>query len=404
MVLHTRTRRILSLSAIALATAVLTVSAPPGADAAPPARSAARSGGFGGAAALPASLRLSYRQVFLAGLPYSNGLWSIEATSRSDAWAVGGIDPALAHRDLPDYAVHWNGRRWALVHLPDPKFVPVSVRASSRQNVWIFGTSMASGSSVAEALRWDGAHWHVMTVPQRADLRRPVVLGPSDVWLSGPVYWPTSTHGWQTTTWHWNGRAWSSSTLPVLGDWQSDFIIAGSSMQNLWSVGTLTSGSRYSKAGRLAAYRWDGGAWHRMVIPRVYLSGPPQVAVAASGEVWIAGDQAYRLHGQPVVLYRTSGTWSRLPDRVLDKSIDAVMNPVPDGLNGVWFEFGLYWSGRAAIAIPGPPNACSFSFGVNAESTFMTGIPGTHSVLTAGGCQTSAHSKEQGEISLTRPR
>jgi hypothetical protein len=340
-----------------------------------------------------ASLRLVFRQEFLARLPYDNTLISVEATSRSDAWAVGGT--AVADHNLPDYAVHWNGKRWRIVHLPDPKFVPVSVRASSRHDVWIFGWTPASGA--AEALRWDGAQWHVMTVPPLAQMARPVVLSPSDVWLGGGIR--TAAGRWSTRTWHWNGQAWTSYDLPIQPDWLGDFIIAGSSDRNLWAVGALTSSRRHG-VGRLAAYRWNGTAWQPMPVPRLFLIRP-QVAVSASGEVWIAGKGP---HAEPAVLYRTRGTWSRLPDRVLDKSLDAVFNPIPDGLNGVWFEFGLYWDGHAAVAIPVSPAACNGGFYTGSDLSFMAGIPRTHWVLTAGGCQLSTHGKIQGEISLTRPR
>ena len=108
-------------------------------------------------------------------------------------------------------------------------------------------------------------------------------------------------------------------------------------------------------------------------------------------------------HEQPVVLYRSHGTWSRLPKRVLDMAIDAVADPVPDGLNGIWFEFGLYWSGRAATAIPGPPSGCE-GFTVDTEESFMDGVPWTHAVLTGGGCQPIGHSKIEGSISVTKPK
>jgi hypothetical protein len=351
----------------------------------------------------PASLPLHLvtRQQFLARLPFDNVITSIEATSRSDAWAVGGID--VAYRTFPVYALHWNGKRWSMVRLPDPKFVPVSVRASNRHDVWIFGTTHGAGT--AEALRWDGARWHVMTVPQQASLSRPVVLGPSDVWLSGPVTW-TRGAGWRTATWHWNGRSWTAYALPVFSDWGNDnFIIAGSSDRNLWAAGTLGSGSRLHHAGLLAAYRWNGRAWHRMAVQREYLSGYPQVAVSASGEVWIAGYLASPRHDrQPVVLYRTGSRWSRLPDRLLDTTVVSVIDPIPDGLNGIWFEWGLYWSGRAGFATILPPRACRGAYSASPAWSFMTGIPGTRSVLTGGSCQPPQLRHYQGEISITGPR
>jgi hypothetical protein len=89
------------------------------------------------------------RRTCSAKLPHDNGLFSVEATSRRNAWAIGGTE--VARQNLPGYAVHWNGRAWRIVHFPDPKFVPTSVRASSAHDVWVFG-GLAS-KPVSEALR-----------------------------------------------------------------------------------------------------------------------------------------------------------------------------------------------------------------------------------------------------------
>lgn len=84
-------------------------------------------------------------------------------------------------------------------------------------------------------------------------------------------------------------------------------------------------------------------------------------------------------------------------------AIDPVADPVPDGLDGVWFEFGLYWSGRAAVAIFGPPDVCRGPISFSSQSSFMDGVPGTHAVLTGSGCQLSPHGRIEGSISVTRP-
>jgi hypothetical protein len=69
--------------------------------------------------------------------------------------------------------------------------------------------------------------------------------------------------------------------------------------------------------GRPAAYGWNGAAWHVMAMPRVFLTRPPWLAVAASGEAWLVGAGTKRVHRQSIILYRMGGTWKRLADRVL---------------------------------------------------------------------------------------
>jgi hypothetical protein len=125
--------------------------------------------------------------------------------------------------------------------------------------------------------------------------------------------------------------------------------LAGSSDRNLWAAGIAASNPARTAAGRLVAYGWNGIAWHRKAMPRVFLAGPPQLAVAASGEAWIVGHGTRRAHHKPIILYRIGGKWKRLP-----------------------------------IA-------------------FMDGIPRTHSVLLAAACQRTSHGLLQDSILIDKP-
>ena len=345
------------------------------------------------------AIHISSRLAFRASLPYSNILTGAEATSPSDAWAIG----ATATGDSRAYAVHWNGSAWKITHFPDRAFVPDWVRASSRHNVWFIGSRITSGISVREALRWDGARWHVMAVPQEASgVFRPVVLGPSDVWLSGATTW-NRAHGWHTLLWHWNGRAWTSYVLPILADDSLGMSLAGSSDRNLWAAGIAASSPARTATGRLVAYAWNGSAWHRKAMPRVFLAGPPELAVAASGEAWVVGRGTRRVHHKPIILYRIGGQWKRLPDRVLDVP-SGVGTPAPDGLNGVWLGLDLYWSGSAVAQINGQGTRNCDSLYLDTQGPFMDGIPRTHSILLAAACQRTSHGRLQGSILIDKPR
>jgi hypothetical protein len=345
-----------------------------------------------------AGIRLMIRQVFRAKLPYDNIMTSVEATSRSEAWAVGSS--ANSRADLRSYAVHWNGRSWKMVSFPVSGFSATLVQASSRHDVWFFGRT----GTGQEALRWDGRRWHAIAVPQQDDILRAVVLSPSDVWVNGSSYWHEAS-GWTARLWHWNGRAWNRYALPVMADDQFD--IGGSSGGNLWAVGTRTSSRFYNTAaGLVIAYEWNGSAWRRKTVPHVHLEGPVQVAVSSSGEVWIVGQGTSRRRHKPVVLYRVHGKWAMLPGRATDMATPEriIGEPFADGLNGVWFAFSLYWSGRVAAGIIMPPIACNGGIWIDPAGTYLTGIPRSHKVLTAAGCQHALNGRIQGVISITRPR
>jgi hypothetical protein len=350
------------------------------------------------------AIGLATRRVFLARLRCSNWLGSVETTSKSDAWATGGVDSS-APRCQPAraFAVHWNGHAWSIVHFPDPTFVATSVHASSRRNVWFFGW----GRTAEEALRWDGSSWHVMTIPQNLDLWRPVVLGPADVWMSDSSSWTGA--GWQTPLWHWDGTMWTEHDLPVLAD--DLFSIAGATGRHPWAVGIRAATASSTATGRLAAYRWDGTAWRPQPVPPVWLTGPAEVAESASGVVWITGYRPPRRgghgRGEPIVLYRVRGTWKQLPDRVMDLAVLGIGSPAPDGFNGADLN-GLYWSGRTGIGLNIFPIGfrCRFGFTNTTNGTSVAGIPGTRSFLTVGGCQLNqnVNGKFESDISITTPR
>jgi hypothetical protein len=335
--------------------------------------------------------------VFLATLHCSNVLSSVEATGKSNAWATGqGGYCKAAH----GYAVHWNGRKWKIVHFPDPAFLPMSVHASSPRNVWFFG----QGAAGSEALRWDGS-WHAMAVPQ-AQLWRPVVLGAANVWMSDFSSW--TAEGWRTPLWHWDGTTWTEYFLPILAD--DLFGIAGSPGRRPWAVGIRAASASSTATGRLAAYRWDGTSWRPEHVPPVSLRGPAQVGVSASRVVWITGYRPARRgrhgRGEAVALYRIGATWAQLPDRILDLAVDGIGQPVPDGFDGVDLN-GLYWSGRAGIGIVSPLGLkCQNGSTFITNGTAVVGIPGTRSFWTVGGCQISenVNSRFEGDVSITHPR
>jgi hypothetical protein len=345
------------------------------------------------AARLTARPYTVWHSVFLAGLRRSNALASVESTGPNDAWAVGNGQTSGG------YAVHWNGHRWRVVDLPDPKFTTSTVRASAPDNVWVTGLS----SAASRAYRWDGQRWNVLVLPANTGGlgQDPVVLGPSDVWLSGMSTW--TPHGWNSVAWHWNGSGWVGYHFPISTAYPS--FIAGSSGRNLWVLGTRTRSNAPHAVGRLVAYRWTGSSWHLMPVPRVRMTGPPYVAVAHSGEVWVLGTGTTRAHRAylPILLRRRAGHWARLGT----SGLYGLGTPTPDGLNGVWFDSFIYWSGRSwHLAAPSRRLVPGCAHGISSTGFFdFAGIPGTHRAYFVGACLPgNIHGKLQGVIFVSRPR
>jgi hypothetical protein len=94
-----------------------------------------------------------------------NVLRAVDADSPSDGWAVGGsCGPGIlgclsASRTL---TLRWHGGEWRIVRSPSPGSHDhlYGVNASSTSDAWAVG-SFQNGAGVTKtlALNWDGAHW-----------------------------------------------------------------------------------------------------------------------------------------------------------------------------------------------------------------------------------------------------
>lgn len=270
------------------------------------------------------------------------------------------------------------------------------MRASSADNVWVFGSD---STHALEAMRWDGSHWlAALAIPAGAP-DNPVVLGPSDVWLSYFAAW-TRARGWMATSWHWDGREWHTYTLPIL---TTDMGLAGSSDQNLWAAGITTTSSNRNALGHLATYRWNGHAWHRIRLPRAFVVRDPELSASTSGETWIVAGGSKRVHGHAVVLFRGASTWRQLDERRLSSLPAPVGYPeAPDGLNGIRLGLNLYWPGSGPVEWS--PVGCSHALYASIGPSMMDGVPRTHRVLLAAACQQGSHGTIEGAIMISKPR
>jgi hypothetical protein len=381
-------RRRVSLAAAAAAVCIAAAASPPASAVLSRTSSAqARWAGSG------AQVFSAWHTAWQAHLAYGNSLWSVEATGDGDAWAVGG--GTSVGTNARAYAVHWNGTAWRLMHFPDPSFVPVSVRASSRSNVWFFGYVIGGAN---EALRWNGTSWHAIPAPSDG-FGVPVVLGRSDVWVNAGGFF---NHGWKANLSHWNGQSWQIYQLPMRASLMD---VAGSSGHNLWAAGIATGLRKDATVGRLVAYRWNGSQWRRASMPRRYLAGAPSLAVSASGEAWIVGTGTKRVNGASVIYYRTKGTWTQIADSKLRLTPPRVnYPPVPDGLNGIWFGNDMYWAGSGISLSRDRITGCALGIEGSDNPSFMDGIPRTHSALLAAGCPHTAAGTMQGLIAISKPR
>jgi hypothetical protein len=136
------------------------------------------------------------------------GLVSVTATSASNAWAVGS-EGALGQIDRT-VVVHWNGRAWRRQSSPNqpgprpghPSNFLFSVAATSATNAWAVGYfNDPSGPGESLVLHWNGRAWLRVSSPNplpQFSLLTAVAAGSAgSAWAAGNGF-----------LLHWNGTTW----------------------------------------------------------------------------------------------------------------------------------------------------------------------------------------------------
>ena len=256
-----------------------------------------------------------------------NGVYAIAA---NDAWAVGytvgANDP---YRTL---TLHWNGATWQSVPSPN---LPItrpdiynalnSVSAVSANDVWAVGGAPngVGGASRAVLMHWNGATWSLTPEPPETGLwsstgRTGVTaVAANDAWAVG-----------QFSAFRWNGSAWA---VPAGFSGQNLLGVDHSSLNNVWSVGTIPPSGGGSEGGgsgpAATAYRFDGASW-AATLPELSLTGNNTafrgVTVIAPNNVWAVG-----WFNRSTMTQRWDGTaWH------IVRSADGNPNPDPNSVIG----------------------------------------------------------------------
>lgn len=244
-----------------------------------------------------------------------SGYSAIVAPGRRDVWVLGGTNPGGGGVPV---AIHWNGTAWRRVALPSPLFGFIgAASAPSARDIW--AVSYTGGY----ALHWDGRRWAVARRwADHDDASGVTALSASDVWVFGTT--PSGAHG--IGTWHFNGRSWTqlhglagqvhrSSALSARDIWGvaashglgtvvhydgtrwrrsgTGGALAGASLDDVlalsrhsvWVVGNL---SGKHGEGRLVLAHFDGRRWRR--VSTHWNADTGRLARGRDGAVWVTAD------------------------------------------------------------------------------------------------------------------
>jgi hypothetical protein len=207
----------------------------------------------------------------------SNMLGSVRCTSKSACLAVGNSGMTGSTSLTLNEALRWNGKKWLVQTTPDPGGTMIDVAVndltglacSSPANCWAAGSdgNLTAATTLNEILHWNGKKWLAVTVPDpdgtnpgaSNGLAWDTCISASDCWTVG-FYGAGSVYSNQAL--HWNGHKWTYVIAPDPGATaqRGDNVLTGArciTAANCWAVGFRKAGKRLVDQ----ILHWNGKKW-----------------------------------------------------------------------------------------------------------------------------------------------
>lgn len=173
-----------------------------------------------------------------------NYLYDLAVVSSSDIWAAGYY--SNTNYTLRSLLLHWNGAIWSL--MPSPGIgsganVLYSIDASSASDVWAVGVYSAASSSYRGLTQhWDGTHWTVVASPGGSEdsgiLYSVETVSTTDAWAVGRNSSYSASP--QLITQHWDGTTWTLINAPEPQSYASYvfYSVDVVGTNDVWAVGS----------------------------------------------------------------------------------------------------------------------------------------------------------------------
>jgi len=293
-----------------------------------------------------------------------NGLLTVVAPRKKDAWALGGTDLSEATAGAP-VAEQWNGTGWQAATLPSGLTSEIdAASAPGPKDIW--AVSHIGGY----VLHWNGTEWSVAkTWPESPfnpeQLTGVTAISPSDVWVFGA---PGENAG--LGTWHLQRTTWSQVTGTGAGIAEASALSA----TNIWAV---SSTSTSAQADTILNY--DGSSWQQVTsLPSLDLTG---IVALSATNIWASAQQAYPATGSVLVHYdgqswqQIAVPWTLNVTGIATDGQGGLWLPAEQVSSGHWYTLHLSgtgtWSRKLLTTAPG-------------EVGSLARIPGSRSVWAVG--------------------
>ena len=210
---------------------------------------------------------------------YFSNVWGF---GPDDVWAVGGTQYDSAGFNGVGVVVHWDGRSWTVVDVPEATQALWSVWGFGTDDVWATG----NGGLI---LHYDGTEWSEVSSGTTQTIFEVWGLAPDDVWAVGR----------NSTVLHWDGATWSPETVPGLGLYTHVFDVWGLAADDVWLATDQRSGF-----GKL--YNWNGSSWTEVLMPSENDGWEQAIKVWAANpnDLWVVGTLIFHWDGQSWTSFR----------------------------------------------------------------------------------------------------
>jgi hypothetical protein len=295
-----------------------------------------------------------------------NGLLSVVAPGKTDAWAFGGNNLGSAPGRKTPIAEKWNGSTWHTATLPARVTGDLAAAsAPAAKDIW------AVSAETGYLLHFNGSAWSVAKRFTAGLAATGVTaFSPGNVWVFG-----TTGFGPGLGTWHLHGTTWTH----VTGLGGSITTASALSASDIWAIGSTVNPQD-------AIVRYQGSGWKHVTSNALSGGQFNNILALSPTNVWVSGVKAGT--SKPLLVHLHGTTWAAVtvPFKLLLGAMTS------DGHGGLWMTSGALpptnksWVVHLAVSSTGTLSWTrhQLTSGSGGDVFDITRIPGTSSLWAVG--------------------